>query len=314
MGGFFVVPPKTVQEISTAEEKAAEPTEQDTSFLYQLLSRLQSDCEYFLGAGQGHEKHLWAGNVKNQIAKMWELYNAVPEKPNWLTAQDIERYEKQMAGVEQKTASVDTPITPVPDLNVQPTDIQTTSSASTLDEDEISDLIDVVLCADDITPDTREWVSELYKFFEGGHKQTTKAKILKAFYGKLDTEYVTKTGDYVHILADSEGVTFEMQGQQITVNYVELTDRIDHLILMGAYPFSSADSMIDDFSIPDEMDEMQGVSDGDEPEPEETAVSSDVSEQDRQRIIDEYLQHGSGTEGGRQRIYHAMRSMFMMPL
>lgn len=178
-----------------------------------------------------------------------------------------------------------------------------------LAEEEISDLIDVVLCADDITPDTREWVSELYKFFEGGHKQATKAKILKAFYGKLDTEYVTKTGDYLHILADSEGLTFETQGQQITVSYVELTNRIDHLILMGAYPFSSADSMIDDFSIPDEMDEMQGVSDRDEPEPEETAVSSDVSEQDRQRIIDEYLQHGSGTQGGRQRIYHTMRSM-----
>ena len=291
------------------EEKAAEPTEQDTSFSYQLLSRLQSDCEYFLGAGQGHEKHLWAGNVKNQIAKMWELYNAVPEKPNWLTAQDIERYEKQMAGVEQKAASVDTPITPVPDLNVQPTDIQTTSSASTLDEDEISDLIDVVLCADDITPDTREWVSELYKFFEGGHKQTTKAKILKAFYGKLDTEYITKTGDYLHILADSEGLTFETQGQQFAASYAELTNRINQLILMGAYPYSSADSMIDDFSIPDEIADMQGVSDRDEPEPEETAVSSDVSEQDRQRIIDEYLQHGSGTQGGRQRIYSAILSM-----
>jgi len=61
-----------------------------------------------------------------------------------------------------------------------------------LEEEEISDLIDVVLCADDITPDTQEWISEIYKFFEGGHKQTTKAKILKAFYGKLDAEYTTK--------------------------------------------------------------------------------------------------------------------------
>ncbi|QOX64418.1 helicase [Anoxybacterium hadale] len=309
MGGFFVVPPKTAQEISPAEEKAAEPTEQDTSFSYQLLSRLQSDCEYFLGAGQGHEKHLWAGNVKNQIAKMWELYNAVLEKPNWLTTQDIERYEKQMAGVEQKAASVDMPITPVPDLNVQPMDIQTTSFASTLDKEEISDLIDVVLCADDITPDTREWVSEIHKFFEGGHKQTTKAKILKAFYGKLDTEYVTKTGDYLHILADSEGLTFETEGQQFAASYVELTNRIDSLILIGAYPFSSADSMIDDFSIPDEIDEMRGVSDNDESEPEETIVSADLSEQDRQRIIDEYLQHGSGKQGGRQRICQAVLSM-----
>lgn len=178
-----------------------------------------------------------------------------------------------------------------------------------LEEEEISDLIDVVLCADDITPDTREWVSEIYKFFEGGHKQTTKEKILKAFYGKLDTEYMTKTGDYLHIFADSEGLTFETQGQQFAASYAELTNRIDNLILMGAYPYSSADSMVDDFSIPDEMDEMQGVSDDDESEQEETIVSADLSEQDRQRIIDEYLQYGSGTQGGRQRIYRAILSM-----
>ena len=309
VGGFFVVPPKTVQEISSAEEKAAEPTEQDTSFSYQLLSRLQSDCEYFLGAGQGHEKHLWAGNVKNQIAKMWELYNAVPEKPNWLTAQDIELYEKQMAGVEQKAASVDTPITPVPDLNVQPTDIQTTSSASTLDEEEISDLIDVVLCADDITSDTREWAAEIHKFFEGGHKQTTKAKILKAFYGKLDTEYITETGEHLYLTASDDGLTFEIGDQQFTEDYGRLTDRIDRLILTGAYPFSSADTVIDDYAIPDEQEEMQGFTDEDENSPDEPLASVELSETDRQKIIDEYLQHGSGTQGGRQRIFQAMLSM-----
>lgn len=178
-----------------------------------------------------------------------------------------------------------------------------------LDEEEISDLIDLVLCADDITPDTREWVSEIYRFFEGGHKQITKAKILKAFYGKLDTEYVTKTGDYLHIFADNEGLTFETEGQQFSASYAELTNHIDQLILIGAYPYSSADSMIDDFSIPDEIDEMQGVSDEGEPEPEETIAPSALSEQARQQIIDEYLQHGSGTQGGRKRIYGALLSM-----
>ena len=179
-----------------------------------------------------------------------------------------------------------------------------------LDEEEISDLIDVVLCADDITPDTREWVSEIHKFFEGGHKQTTKAKILKAYYGKLDTEYLTKTGDYIlHIRADSGGLTFETEGQQFAASYAELTNRIDNLILMGAYPYSSADSMIDDFSIPDEIDEMQGASNEDEPESEELIASSALSKQDRQQIIDEYLQHGSGVQGGRQRIYRAVLSM-----
>lgn len=154
-----------------------------------------------------------------------------------------------------------------------------------LDEEEISVLIDVVLCTDDITPDTREWVSEIHKFFEGGHKQTTKAKILKAYYGKLDTEYMTKTGDYfLHILADSEGLTFETEGQQFTASYAELTSRIDQLILMGAYPFSSADSMIDDFAIPDEMNEMQGTPDEDESE-----IDIDSSEAADSRYIHVFL-------------------------
>ena len=63
---------------------------------YQLLSRLRSDCEYYLGAGQFSEKHLWAGSVEAQISKMRELYAALPEKPEWLTEQDIDRYETQM--------------------------------------------------------------------------------------------------------------------------------------------------------------------------------------------------------------------------
>ena len=64
---------------------------------YRLLSRLKADCEYFLGAGQGAEKHLWAGSVPAQIAKMRELYASLPEKPEWLTEQDIDRYAQRMA-------------------------------------------------------------------------------------------------------------------------------------------------------------------------------------------------------------------------
>lgn len=64
---------------------------------YQLLSRLKADCEYFLGAGQGAVKHLWAGSVPAQIEKMRELYAGLTEKPEWLTGQDIDRYEQRMA-------------------------------------------------------------------------------------------------------------------------------------------------------------------------------------------------------------------------
>lgn len=65
---------------------------------YRLLSRLKADCDYYLGAGGRAEKHLWAGSAEAQIAKMRELYDALSEKPEWLTEQDIDRYESQMTG------------------------------------------------------------------------------------------------------------------------------------------------------------------------------------------------------------------------
>ena len=65
---------------------------------YRLLSRLKVDCDYYLGAGGRAEKHLWAGSVEAQITKMRELYDALPEKPEWLTEQDIDNYESQMTG------------------------------------------------------------------------------------------------------------------------------------------------------------------------------------------------------------------------
>ena len=63
---------------------------------YRLLSRLKSDCEYFLSTGARAEKHLWAGSVDEQIDKMRELYDLLPEKPEWLSKQDIDNYERQM--------------------------------------------------------------------------------------------------------------------------------------------------------------------------------------------------------------------------
>lgn len=67
-------------------------------FNYMLLSRLQTDCEYFLGWGNRLEKYLWAGNVAEQIAKMKELYNGFTEKPEWLSYQEILNYETRMTG------------------------------------------------------------------------------------------------------------------------------------------------------------------------------------------------------------------------
>ena len=76
----------------------------DHSRDYVLLDRLRADCDYFLGAGGRSEKHLWAGNVHAQIKKMRELYDALPEKPEWLTAEAIDRYAAQMAAPYQVAA------------------------------------------------------------------------------------------------------------------------------------------------------------------------------------------------------------------
>ena len=79
-----------------SEQEQQTPT-QNHSTDYQLLDRLRADCDYFLGAGQRSEKHLWAGSVHAQIAKMRELYEALPEKPEWLTTEAIDNYAERMA-------------------------------------------------------------------------------------------------------------------------------------------------------------------------------------------------------------------------
>ena len=76
----------------------------DHSGDYVLLDRLRADCDYFLGAGGRSEKHLWTGSVYAQIRKMRELYDALPEKPEWLTAEAIDRYAAQMAAPYQVAA------------------------------------------------------------------------------------------------------------------------------------------------------------------------------------------------------------------
>lgn len=78
----------------------SQPEQQDEvqpfSDQYRLLDRLCADCEYFLGAGQRAEKHLWAGSVDAQIEKMRELYAQLPEKPDWISLDIINAYARRM--------------------------------------------------------------------------------------------------------------------------------------------------------------------------------------------------------------------------
>ncbi|UYD60253.1 hypothetical protein OPFAMLBM_00254 [Aeromonas phage avDM12-TAAL] len=70
----------------------------DHEFKYMLLSRMKSDCEFFLGYGNRSESRLWAGSVDEQIESMKALYNSFETKPEWITMQMIEEYETDMKG------------------------------------------------------------------------------------------------------------------------------------------------------------------------------------------------------------------------
>lgn len=87
-------------------------TELRCEFGYQLLGRLQQDCEYVLGLVEnntslrGTQKALWALEADMQIEKMRELHEAFPEdaKPEWCTLEDISEYERRFKAVQEKEA------------------------------------------------------------------------------------------------------------------------------------------------------------------------------------------------------------------
>ena len=47
-----------------------EVLQHDKKFRYMLLSRMQSDCEYYLNYGNRNPKRLWAGDEQRQIEYM----------------------------------------------------------------------------------------------------------------------------------------------------------------------------------------------------------------------------------------------------
>lgn len=63
---------------------------------YMLLSRMQQDCEYYLGWGYRNTGRLWAGNERDQIEAMRLLYDSFEQKPEWITPADIDTYEERM--------------------------------------------------------------------------------------------------------------------------------------------------------------------------------------------------------------------------
>lgn len=74
----------------------------DKTFRYMLLSRLQSDCDYYLHYGGRHPKVLWAGDETRQIEFMTKLHESfgAGEKPEWLTMEQIRHYAAEMLGAD----------------------------------------------------------------------------------------------------------------------------------------------------------------------------------------------------------------------
>lgn len=84
--------------MTTAELKKtiADFQKSGNEFCYMMLSRMQNDCLYYLGYGNKNNKHLWAKNEYDQIELMRMLYDILPEKPEWLTKEQIEEYADEM--------------------------------------------------------------------------------------------------------------------------------------------------------------------------------------------------------------------------
>ena len=77
----------------------------DDKFRYMLLDRMRQDCDYYLGYGNRNAEQLWAvGSVDRQIEYMKALWNSFTEKPEWLTMEQIEEYERLMKpNIEEKS-------------------------------------------------------------------------------------------------------------------------------------------------------------------------------------------------------------------
>lgn len=77
---------------------------QDATFKYRLLSRMQSDCEYYLGYGNRCSKHLWAGNEVDHINFMKSIWNNLIRtgnpKPEWISFEQILDYQTRF-GIEK---------------------------------------------------------------------------------------------------------------------------------------------------------------------------------------------------------------------
>lgn len=76
----------------------------DEEFRYRMLSRLQADCDYYLGYGCRFAGKLWANNEEEHAVCMEALWESFPDdkKPEWLTKGQLESYISHLDGLNAR--------------------------------------------------------------------------------------------------------------------------------------------------------------------------------------------------------------------
>jgi len=80
----------------TSYNESTDNDSEANKFQYMMLGRLQTDCDYFLGNGQRSVNNLWGATIEEHIAEMKKIWNSLEAKPEWLSMEQIEDYERQM--------------------------------------------------------------------------------------------------------------------------------------------------------------------------------------------------------------------------
>lgn len=176
------------------------------------------------------------------------------------------------------------------------------------DDEEMSELVDLFFMADDVSPLITSRQHDIFSFFsEDGHDMPAKANIIKSRYGSYNSGYHTSNGADMYIRSSDVGMIFYAGNKRLFLSYLQLADKIDRLILHGVYPFS-AEEILNDYAIPDEVHEMQGVKE----ESSESITHAPIEEGQsvtEEQVIERVLLQGNITQGGKERIQTAMLSI-----
>ena len=77
-------------------------------FTFDMLARLKSDCDYYLGHGHASNNALWGKTPYDHCNEMARLLLSIPEeeRPLWLTKNDIRLYRMAMDFPDGKTVAL----------------------------------------------------------------------------------------------------------------------------------------------------------------------------------------------------------------